>query len=130
MTTTIPMIAPDTMNLQEGAKAVGIEYAVRRIKDHAFLYCPSDDLSTGHDESAWEPDQCNATWVQHLDDAWDLADKCELTDPDKEEDMLDGYQIVARPWFYEEDLIDNDEEAPLETLDFTALGITPADFEQ
>lgn len=69
-------------------------------------------------------------WVQNVDDAWWLADRFRLTDPDEERDMLDGYQIVARPWFYEEDLIDSYDRVPLDKLDFTALGITPADFEQ
>lgn len=126
MTMNITLIAPDTENLPEGAKAAGLEYAVRRVRDHAFLSDPDLDGT----DAAWEDDAMNGTWVNSVDEAWDLADRFDLTDPDEEQDLLDGYQIVSRPWFHEDDLIDSMEPVALDKLDFSKLGITLDDFEK
>ncbi|MBT1171215.1 hypothetical protein [Bifidobacterium sp. SO4] len=126
MTMNVILIAPDTESLPEGAKAAGLEYAVRRASDRAFLSDPDLDGT----DSAWEDDAMNGTWVSSVDEAWDLADRFDLTDPDEEQDLLDGYQVVSRPWFYEDDLIDSTEPVALDKLDFSKLGITLDDFEK
>lgn len=126
MTMNIILIAPDTDDLPEGAKAAGLEYAVRRSRDHAFLSDPDLDGT----DAAWEPDAMNGTWLGSVDEAWNLADRFNLTNPDEDKDMLNGYQIVSRPWFYEDDLIDSMEPVALDKLDFSGLGITIDDFEK
>ncbi|PLS29177.1 hypothetical protein [Bifidobacterium parmae] len=120
------LTAPNTQCLREGASAVGFEYAVRRDKDKRYLSEPDE-----YGEGVWETDSESGTWRGSAEDAYNLANRYDLLNPDCEEDtLIDGYHVVARPWFHDEDLIDSEEDMPFDKLDFSGLGITPDDFEE
>lgn len=126
----VTMTKPETECLREGAKAVGFEYAIRRKRDGGWLFSECTVPGPG---DAWESDPSNATWVASLAKAMSMADLYGLAEDngDPETDrVLDGYEIVRRPWFYEEDYINEEPmEAPMAGLDFSALGLTPSDFD-
>ncbi len=79
-----------------------IEYAIRRISDGAFLW---DDDFNGVYQS-WEDDDENASWVDSKDEALRLAELAGLV---KNCRLSEGYEITERPWYYEDD-IEEDEE--------------------
>ncbi len=81
----------------------GIEYAVMRISDGALLW---DDDFNGVYQS-WEDDEENASWVGSKDDAMSLADYAGLVTDDG---LAQGYEITERPWYYEDDLEEDDFE--------------------
>lgn len=83
----------------------GIEYAVRREKDGAYLF----DADMDGLDASWEDDEDNATWVETPAMALALADMNGLTTDDEKGDPLldDGYRIVSRTWVNEEDLEDD-----------------------
>lgn len=120
------MIKPENLGLRRGAKAAGLEYAIRRTSDGAWLF----DADWDGTDSAWEADPDNATWQGDLEDATRLASLNHLLAYDAAGDpqLMTGLEFVARPWFYEEDYLDSDEETPLDALDFSAIGVTTADF--
>lgn len=120
------MIKPETQGLRRGAKAVGIEYAIRRTSDKAWLF----DADWDGTDTAWEPDADNATWQGDLEDITRLARLNHMLAYDSAGDpqLMSGLEFVARPWFYEEDYLDSLEDTPLDELDFSLIGVDPADF--
>lgn len=83
----------------------GVEYAIRRKEDGAWLY----DGDMDGTDVAWEPDAGNATWCPTKDDAIRVANINRLTDDLGE---LDGaYGVWERDWIDEEDM-DEDYEEP------------------
>lgn len=85
------------------------EYAIRRNTDGAWLY----DADVDGEDTAWEGDADNATWLSTEAEAVALADINGLTvdEDDDEPELSDGYRVWRREWTYEED-IDEDWESP------------------
>lgn len=81
----------------------GVEYAIRRIFDNAWLY---DGDMDGVDV-AWEPDADDATWCETKDQAINLADLNGLTDED--ENLLPEYRMFERDWINEEEITEEYE---------------------
>ncbi len=75
----------------------GVEYAVMRISDGALLW--DDDINSAY--QSWEDDEENATWVSSEEDAIRIADYAGLAGDDG---LVQGYEITERPWYYEDDL--------------------------
>ena len=75
----------------------GIEYAVKRVSDGAFLW--DDDLDGAY--QSWEDDEENASWVDTEDEGMRLANLAGLLSGDG---LTKGYTITERPWYYEDDL--------------------------
>lgn len=83
----------------------GIEYAVRRDTDGAWLYDADLDGADG----AWEPDAQNATWCASKEDALHVADLNGLTGVDYA--LADGYSMWERDWVNEEEIGEDWEPA-------------------
>ena len=75
----------------------GIENAVMRSSDGALLW--DDDLNGVY--QSWEDDEENASWVDSEKDALRLADLAGLLPGGR---LAKGYEITERPWYYEDDL--------------------------
>lgn len=75
----------------------GMEYAIIRDRDHAYLF---DADGTGRD-TAWEDDEENGIWWGTEDLARAVADANDLT-------LGEGYSIESREQPYEDDLTDED----------------------
>lgn len=91
----------------DGVEYGGIEYAIQRISDGAFLFDADGD---GTDVS-WEDDEENCTWMDTPEHAIALAELNDLAAEIDDGTVLDeGFVIIARPWRYEED-IEADEDA-------------------
>lgn len=96
------MTEDDNKNIEPEQEQGGVEYAVMRVSDGMFL--SDDDLNGVH--QAWEDDEENASWVDTEEDALRLADLAGLTDDGR---LSKGYRITERPWYYEDDLEEDDE---------------------
>ncbi|MBT1164565.1 hypothetical protein [Bifidobacterium felsineum] len=83
----------------------GVEYAIRRDKDGAWLY----DGDMDGTDVAWEPDADNATWTETPEQAVEVADVNRLTTADYT--LQDGYSVWERDWVNEEDLTEDWEPA-------------------
>ena len=89
-------------NIKTEHEQGGVEYAVMRVSDGALL--SDDDLNGAY--QAWEDDEENASWVDTEEDALRLADLAGLTGNGR---LSKEYKIVERPWYYEDDLEEDDE---------------------
>ena len=96
----------------------GVEYAVRRDTDGAWLYDADLDGADGawlYDadldgaDGAWEPDMQNATWCASKEDALHVADLNGLTGVDYA--LADGYSMWERDWVNEEEIGEDWEPA-------------------
>ncbi|MBW3093452.1 hypothetical protein KIH79_11080 [Bifidobacterium sp. 82T10] len=120
------MIKPETQGLKHGSKAVGIEYAIRRARDKAWLF----DADWDGNDVSWEPYADDATWQGDFEDIIRLAALNQLLTYDDADNphLINGLEFVSRPWFYEEDYLDLDEDTPLDVLDFSLIGVNPEEF--
>ena len=99
----IKRIENDIECVKPGAEPGGVEYAIVRESDGAFLF---DADGTGRD-TAWEDYSENGSWWDTPARAGAIADINGLADPDGEDGLHAGVGIVSRPWYYEEDLMDD-----------------------
>ncbi|MBT1161854.1 hypothetical protein [Bifidobacterium sp. SO1] len=82
----------------------GIEYALQRVSDHAWLY----DGDLDGEDTAWEPDADDATWLDTKDDVIRMADRLHLANEDGD-GPADGYMIMERDWVNEEEITEEYE---------------------
>lgn len=80
----------------------GIEYAIRRNEDDAWLY----DGDLDGTDTAWEPDADNATWFETREEALAVADIDGLVSDD-DYALAPGYSFWERNWINEEDLTED-----------------------
>lgn len=78
----------------------GLEYAIMRRSDNAYLF---DSEADGSD-AAWESDAENASWFDTEELALAVADVNGLTVDADTPTLRDGYAIASRSWVFEEDL--------------------------
>lgn len=83
----------------------GVEYAVRRDMDGAWLY----DADLDGTDGAWGPDAQNATWCASKEDALHVADLNGLTGV--EYALAGGYSLWERDWVNEEEIGEDWEPA-------------------
>lgn len=95
------------MAYREGAQPGGIEYAIRRDEDGAYFF----DADLDGRDTSWEFDAENAVWFENKDQLKGCAIINGLAGDD--DGLRDGLKIVSREWYYEEDLIpDEDDDDP------------------
>ena len=91
-------MAENTKDIKTEREQGGVEYAVMRSSDGALLW--DDDLDGTY--QSWEDDEENASWVDSKEDALRLADLGGR--------LAKGYEITERPWYYEDDFEEDDDE--------------------
>ena len=85
----------------------GIEYAIVRDEDGAYLFDPEGD---GTDPS-WESYIENGSWWDTKDMALANASTNGLTEYTDGLELVPGYHVASRPWYYDDDLVDDAVEA-------------------
>lgn len=96
------MTGNDNMISKTENEQGGIEYAVMRSSDGTLLW--DDDLNGVY--QSWEDDEENASWVDSQNAALQLAYFAGLL---QDGHLAKGYEITERPWYYEDDLKEEDE---------------------
>lgn len=96
-------MAENTKDIKTEREQGGVEYAVMRSSDGALLW--DDDLDGTY--QSWEDDEENASWVDSKEDALRLADLAGLLTGGR---LAKGYEITERPWYYEDDFEEDDDE--------------------
>lgn len=96
-------MAENTKDIKTEREQGGVECAVMRSSDGALLW--DDDLDGTY--QSWEDDEENASWVDSKEDALRLADLAGLLTGGR---LAKGYEITERPWYYEDDFEEDDDE--------------------
>lgn len=81
----------------------GVEYAIVRDEDGAYLFDPEGD---GTDPS-WEADVDNGSWWGTEAEALANANTNSLTESADSDELVPGYHVASRPWYYDDDLVDD-----------------------
>ena len=84
----------------------GIEYAIVRDSDGAYLF---DSKGDGTNPS-WESYIENGSWWGDRDIALANASTNGLTEYADGIKLISGYHVASRPWYYDDDLIDDATE--------------------
>mgnify|MGYP006903487351 FL=1 len=84
----------------------GIEYAIVRNADGAML----EDREGDGTDVLWTTDGDNAIWYDTEDMALAGANTNGLTNDDGGNRLIDGYHLISRPWYYDDDLVDDATE--------------------
>lgn len=81
----------------------GVEYAIVRDEDGAYLFDPEGD---GADPS-WEADVDNGSWWGTEAEALANANTNGLTESADSDELVPSYHVASRPWYYDDDLVDD-----------------------
>jgi ABC-type phosphate/phosphonate transport system substrate-binding protein len=85
----------------------GVEYAILRESDNMML----EDREGDGTDVLWTDDEDNATWYDTEAMARAGASTNGLTEDADGDTLVEGYRVISRLWYYDDDLEDDATEA-------------------